>query len=86
MALLNGREEINMSEFMRDLLIFAVYSFFAIRWGVRFVDGRWSFLEKPGNRLLKMIISIILGYVLAGLYFVLWCIKMIVVVLPKWLR
>lgn len=78
-------EVIALNDFIVGMIVFLVYSFFAIRWGIRFVDGRWSWLEKPNNKILKIVLSIVLGYILAGLYFVLWCVKMIITVIPRWL-
>lgn len=75
----------SVNEFIGAFLVIILYSFFAIRWGFRFVDGRWAWLEKSNNRIAKIIISIVLGYFLTGLYFVLWCVKMIIYVIPKWL-
>lgn len=74
-----------MSDFAGGLLILAVYLFFAVRWGIRFVDGRWEWLDQPNHKIIKIVVSIILGYFLVGLYFIFWCVKMLVVVLPKWL-
>lgn len=74
-----------MNDFVGELLILVIYSFFAIRWGIRFVDGRWKWLEQPNHKIIKIVVAIILGYFLVGLYFIFWCVKMLVVVLPKWL-
>lgn len=74
-----------MGEFLGGLLILAIYSFFAIRWGLRFVDGRWAWLEQPEHRIVKVVAAVVLGYFLVGFYFIFWCVKMLVVVLPKWL-
>ena len=76
---------INLYDTMVGLLIFLVYSVFAIRWGMRFIDGRFAWLEQPNHKTVKMVVAIVLGYFLAGFYFVFWCVKMLVVVLPKWL-
>lgn len=65
---------------MENLLVIVaiiVYSFFAIRWGFRFVNGRWAFLEKPEMKIVKYIIAILLGYVTVGICFLLWCVKTI---------
>lgn len=74
-----------MNEFMASLLILVVYSFFAIRWGIRFVDGRWAWLDEPEHKVIKIIVAIVLGYFLVGFYFIFWCVKLVVVDLPKWL-
>lgn len=52
-----------------------VYSFFAIRWGYRFVDGRWAWLEGSEMKIPKVIIGVVVGYVFVGLYFILWLLK-----------
>ena len=70
---------------MMEFIFIIIYSFFAVRWGMRFVDGRWNWFEQPNHKIFKIIVAVILGYILAGLYFLLWCVKMIVDVLPRWL-
>ena len=62
---------------MLAIIAIAVYSYFAVRWGFRFVDGRWEALERAEMKPIKIIVSIFLGYITAGLYFVLWCVKKI---------
>lgn len=79
-------EVIVLNDLIIGLIIFLVYFFFAIRWGIRFVDGRWTWLDQPNHKVIKLIVAAVLGYFLVGLYFIFWCVKMIVVVLPKWLR
>lgn len=74
-----------MNDFVVGLLILVIYLFFAIRWGVSFVDGRFEWLEQPNHKIIKIVVAAILGYFVVGLYFIFWCVKMIVVVLPKWL-
>lgn len=65
---------------MQDLLVLIgviAYSYFAIRWGFRFVNGRWALLEQPKMKPVKVIIAILLGYICVGFYFILWCLKTI---------
>ncbi|MCI8628915.1 MAG: hypothetical protein HFE57_05335 [Firmicutes bacterium] len=66
-----------MENFWVQLLIIAVYSFFAIRWGFRFVNGRWAWLEKPNRKILKRIISFVVGYFLVGFYFLAKCLQFV---------
>lgn len=79
------KEVIALNEFIVPLLVLAVYIFFAIRWGIRFVDGRWAWLEKPNHKVIKIVVAIILGYFLVGFYLIFRCVKLLVVDLPKWL-
>lgn len=67
-----------MSENVIGILAFLVYSFLAIRWGLRFTNGRWRWLEQPNHKVIKIIISVLLGYILAGAYFIIWIIKLII--------
>ena len=65
---------------METLLVIValvVYSFFAIRWGLQFVDDRWEWLEKENMKAAKIAIGIFIGYLGAGIYFLLWCVKTI---------
>jgi len=57
---------------MENLAIFLVYTFFAVRFGLRFMDGRIAFLEQPGMKIIKIIVSVAVGYVVAMGYFLLW--------------
>lgn len=59
------------------IIALIVYSFFAIRWGLRFVDGRWKWLEEENMRAIKMAIGVFIGYIGVGIYFLLWCVKAI---------
>lgn len=43
------------------VIIVGLYLFFGIRWGHRFVDGRWNWLEKPELKILKIVISVVIG-------------------------
>lgn len=79
------RRQLVLSEFILPLLLLAVYIFFAIRWGMRFVDGRWAWLEKPNHKAIKIIVAIISGYFLVGFYLIFRCVKLVVIDLPKWL-
>lgn len=50
---------------MENVLIFGavvVYCVWSIRLGLRFVDGRWSVLEQPQNKGLKIFISVVIGW------------------------
>ena len=69
-----------------DLLVLVfllIYSVLAIRWGYRFVDGRWEWLEKPNHKVIKIICAVVIGYVLSVINFLIWIIKFVVVTLPK---
>ena len=44
-------------------IVLAVYGIWSIRWGLRFVNGRWAALEQPKMRVVKVIISIVIGAV-----------------------
>ena len=74
-----------MNDALISGLVILIYAFFSIRWGYRFVDGRWAWLESPDRKVLKFLVALFLGYFLAGLYFVFWCLKMILIVIPRWL-
>lgn len=55
-----------------------VYAVFAIRWGLRYVDGRWAALEEPKKKPLKIVVSILLGLVL-GAFKICWMIIKLVI-------
>lgn len=81
----NRKRMIIVEKFASGLIVFAIYSFFALRWGIRAVDGRWQWLEQPNHKAIKIVIGAIFGYILAAFYFIFWCVKMLTVTLPKWL-
>ncbi len=58
-----------------SIILILVYSFFAIRWGLKYIDGRWAWLEQPHLKVLKIIISIVWGYIFVAFYFIAWCFK-----------
>lgn len=64
-------------ETILSLIATGLYLFFAIRWGFRFINGRWTVLEKPKMKPLKIVVAVILGCLTLGIYLLLWCVKKI---------
>lgn len=65
---------------------FIAYSVWGIRWGMRLVDGRWEWLEKPAHRAVKWGVAIVLGIALGMFGLVAHIVKLILVDLPAMLR
>lgn len=64
-------------------IVLAVYGIWSIRWGLRFVNGRWAALEQPKMRVVKVIISIVIGAVFGVFYLVWRGVKLILIDLPR---
>lgn len=60
-----------------------VYGFWSVRWGIRFVDGRWAVLERPKMRIVKIVVSLVIGFVFGVVYLAARALKFIFVDFPK---
>lgn len=59
-------------ENLMTILAFLVFTGFSIRYGLKFIDGRWAWLEQPSLKILKFIIAFCIGYFVIGLYCFTW--------------
>lgn len=66
---------------MKDPIVtigLVVYCYFAARWGYRFLDGRWAWLEAPGMKVTKIIVSSLFGIWGYTIYILFWLVSKIV--------
>lgn len=71
-----------MEKFFIVILVL-IYAVWSIRWGIRFVDGRWKVLEDPKYKWPKLLISIFVGVVFGFIYIIYRGTKFIVHDFPR---
>lgn len=74
-----------MEDFVLVIIVIC-YGIWSIRWGLRFFDGRWSFLEAPNMKVVKIIVSVVGGVLFGIFYFIFRVIKFIFADLLHFLR
>lgn len=67
-------------------VVLIVYIVLGIRWGLRYVDGRWGWLEQPANRVVKWVVGVGIGIVFGIFGLIVRAVKFILVDLPAMLR
>lgn len=65
-----------MEKFFIVILVL-IYAIWSIRWGIRFVDGRWEILENSKYKWLKILTSIFVGILFGFVYLIYRGIKFI---------
>ena len=62
-----------------ELLFFLIYTVLALYVGYRCLSGRFVWLDgqAPVNRITKIVLSLMLGYIIAGVYLFYWIWKLI---------
>lgn len=62
---------------MEGLLIFVIYSAWAVYSGYKMVNGRYAWLEQPAtaNRVCKVLAILGAGYLIGAFYLVYWVIR-----------
>lgn len=56
-------------------IVIVIYGIWSIRWGLRFVNGRWLFLEQPSRKWMKLLASCVIGLLFGFCYFLYRVIK-----------
>ncbi len=67
-------------------VVLIVYIVLGIRWGIRYIDGRWAWLEQPTNRVVKWIVAVGIGIVFGIFGMLARVMKFILVDLPAMMR
>lgn len=61
-----------------EMLVFVLYSAWAVYSGNKMISGRVEWLEESGalNKICKAVVSLLVGYVVGVFYLVWWVIKL----------